>query len=258
MKFVYGSRLQSGFTLVEMAIVLLIVALLIGGGLTAVTAQIEQQKFKDTQKLLADAREALLGFAAANGRLPCPATAASNGVEAPAGGSTSAVPCTSPYGGFLPGVTLGMTGLDANGFVLDAWGGQTNRIRYAVTTAISPGANANAATSPNGIRTATLATYAPAPNLRVCTTSTGITATTCGAAQALTTTAVGVIFSLGPNGPRGVAGGADETANQNADQVFVWHTPVDVGGTNGEFDDLMTWIPAPMLFNRMLQAGTLP
>jgi prepilin-type N-terminal cleavage/methylation domain-containing protein len=249
---------QCGFTLVEMAVVLLIVALLVGSGLSVVSAQVEQQKYKDTQRILDDAREALLGFAAANGRLPCPATAASNGIEAPAGGSTAVTPCTSPYGGFLPGVTLGMTGLDGNGYVLDAWGGQTNRIRYAVTTAITPGANANAATSPNGIRTATILTYAPAPNLRVCTTSTGILATACGAAAALTTSAVAVIFSLGPNGPRGVAGGADETANQNADQVFVWHTPVAVGGTNGEFDDLMTWISAPLLFNRMLQANSLP
>ena len=242
-----------GFALIEMAMVLVIVALLAGSGLLTLRMQIEHQKVKDTQKVLDDAREALLGFAAANGRLPCPATAASNGIEAPAGGSTAVIPCTSPYGGFLPGVTLGMTGLDANGYVLDAWGGTTNRIRYAVTTA-----TANAATTPNGIRTATLATYGNAPNLRVCTTSTGITATTCGAAQALTTSAVAVIFSLGPNGTTGVAGGADETANQNADQVFVWHTPVAVGGANGEFDDLMTWIPAPLLFNRMLQAGSLP
>ncbi len=249
---------QRGFTLVEMAVVLLIVALLVGSGLSVVSAQIEQQKYKDTQRILDDAREALLGFAAANGRLPCPATAASNGIEAPAGGSTSLVPCTNPYGGFLPGVTLGMTGLDANGYVLDAWGGQLNRVRYAVTTAITPGANANAVTSPNGVRTATIATYAAAPNLRVCTTSTGVTPTTCGGAAALTNSAVAVIFSLGPNGPTGVAGGVDETANQNGDQVFVWHTPVAVGGTNGEFDDLMTWVPAPLLFNRMLQSGALP
>lgn len=245
-------RMSAGFSLVEMAIVLLIVAMLIGGGLSVVSAQIEQQKFKDTQKLLADARESLLGFVAANGRLPCPATAASNGSEAYVG-AIGASACTSAFGGFLPGVTLGMTGLDANGYLVDAWGGPTNRVRYAVTTA-----SGNAATNNAGIKGAGMAAFGAAANLRVCTTSTGVTATTCGTAQALTNSAVAVVFSLGPNGPRGAAGGADETANQNGDQVFVWHTPVDVGGTNGEFDDLMTWIPAPLLFNRMLQAGTLP
>ena len=80
---------QCGFTLVEMAVVLLIVALLVGSGLSVVSAQVEQQKYKDTQRILDDAREALLGFAAANGRLPCPATAASNGIEAPAGGGVA-------------------------------------------------------------------------------------------------------------------------------------------------------------------------
>ena len=247
-----------GFTLVEMAMVLLIVGLLLGGGLSVISTQIEQQKIKDTQKVLEDAREALIGFAAANGRLPCPASAASNGIESPAGGSTSVIPCSNPYNGFLPAATLGMSGLDANGYLLDGWQGSANRVRYAVTTAITPGANANAATSPNGIRTATLATYAVAPNLRVCGSATGITATTCGAAPALTTTAVAVFFSLGAKAKTGVAGGIDEAANQNADQVFVSHAPVDIGGTNGEFDDILTWIPSAILFNRMLQAGSLP
>lgn len=247
-----------GFTLVEMAMVLLIVALLLGGGLTVVSTQIEQQKFKDTQKILDDAREALIGFAAANGRLPCPASAASNGIESPPGGSTAAIPCTNPYNGFLPAATLGMPGLDANGYLLDAWQTPLNRVRYAVTTAITPGANANAATTPNGIRTATLATYAGAPNLRVCGSATGITATTCGAAPVLTTTAVAVVFSLSANASTGVAGGIDETANQNGDQVFVSHTPVAIGGANGEFDDMLTWIPPAILYNRMLQAGSLP
>lgn len=252
------SRRATGFTLIEMAMVLLIVALLLGGGLSVISAQIEQQKFKDTQKILDDAKEALIGFAAANGRLPCPASAASNGIESPAGGSTAVTPCTNPYNGFLPAATLGMSGLDANGYLLDGWQGQLNRVRYAVTTAITPGANANAATSPNGIRIATLATYAAAPNLRVCGSATGITATTCGAAPALTTTAVAVVFSPGANASTGVAGGLDEAANQNNDQVFVSHTPVAIGGTNGEFDDIVTWIPSAILFNRMLQAGSLP
>ena len=248
-----------GFTLIEMAMVLLIVALLLGGGLSVLSAQLEQQKYKDTQKLLEDAREALIGYAAANGRLPCPASAASNGIESPLGGSTAVVPCTNPYNGFLPAVTLGMPGVDANGYLVDAWQGPLNRIRYAVTTAITPGVNSNAATSPNGIRTATLATYGAAPNLRVCVSATNITATTCGTAAALTTSAVAVVFSLGANASTGVAVGFDEAANQNVvDQVFVYHTPVAVGGTNGEFDDLFTWIPAAVLYNRMLQAGSLP
>jgi prepilin-type N-terminal cleavage/methylation domain-containing protein len=244
-----ASRPNSGFSLIEMAIVLMIVALLLGSGLGVLSAQIEQQKFKDTQRTLDEAKEALLGFAAANGRLPCPASAASNGIESPAGGGV----CTNPYDGFLPAVTLGLPGVDANGYLIDGWQVATNRVRYAVTTV-----STNAATTLNGIRTATMATFGPLTDLHVCGTSTGITATTCGTATALTANAVAVIFSLGPNAKNGVAGGADETANQNGDRVFVSHTPVDVGGTNGEFDDMFTWIPPSILFNRMLQAGSLP
>ena len=68
----------AGFTLVEMAIVLLIVALAIGGGLSVFSAQVEVQKVKETQSALEDAKEALIGYAAshlaADSRpyLPCP------------------------------------------------------------------------------------------------------------------------------------------------------------------------------------------
>ena len=242
MKLSLLRRHNRGFTLVEMAIVLLIMGLLLGGGLSVLSVQIEQQKFKDTQKILEDAKDALVGFAIANGRLPCPATAASLGVESPAGGGV----CTNPYNGFLPAVTLGIPGADANGLLPDAWQTPANSIRYAVTTS-----NANAATVTNGIQTTTMATFeATAPlKLRVCASATGITATTCGAATALTNSAVAVIYSLGKN--TGSAG-PDEAANQNNDQVFVSHTPT------ATFDDQMTWIPSNILYNRMLQAGRLP
>jgi prepilin-type N-terminal cleavage/methylation domain-containing protein len=230
-----------GFTLIEMAMVLLIVALLLSGGMAVFSTQIEQQKFKDTQRILDDAREALIGFAAANDRLPCPAAPAATGTESPAGGV-----CTNPYNGFLPATTLGIPGVDANGYLLDGWGG---RVRYAVTTV-----GASAATTTNGLTLATV------PNLSVCGSATGITALTCVTAPVLTSTAVAIIFSLGANGSSGVAGGIDEAANQNADQVFVSHPPVAAGvaGTNGEFDDLFTWIPPAVLYNRLLQAGRLP
>jgi len=225
-----------------MAMVLLIVALLLGGGMSVFSTQIEQQKFKDTQKLLDDAREALIGFAAANDRLPCPAAPAATGTESPLGGGA----CSNAYNGFLPATTLGMPGVDANGYLLDGWGG---RVRYAVTTV-----SASATTTTNGLTLATV------PNLSVCGSATGITALACGTAPVLTSTAVAIIFSQGPDGLSGVAGGIDEAANQNNDQVFVSHPPIEPGvaGSNGEFDDLFTWIPSAVLYNRMLQAGRLP
>jgi type II secretory pathway pseudopilin PulG len=235
----------------EMAIVLLIVGLLLGGLLMPLQTQINNQRVAETQKYLDQIRDALLGYAAANGRLPCPATAAGGGVESPLGGGACApIP---PYNGFLPAVTLGLSPVDAAGYAVDAWG---NRIRYAVTTA-----NASAFTTAGSMRTTGIG--ALAPDLRVCASATGITATDCGpAANALTNNAVIVVYSLGRNAGTGGIG-LDEAANPNPnsannDQVFVSHPPALAGAANGEFDDIVTWLSPNTLYNRMLAAGALP
>ncbi|MGE5621423.1 MAG: type II secretion system protein, partial [Candidatus Bathyarchaeota archaeon] len=70
----------AGFTLVEVAIVLLIIGFVATAGLVAVQAQADTQQVRDNQRLLEDAREALIGFAAshpasdaeADPFLPCP------------------------------------------------------------------------------------------------------------------------------------------------------------------------------------------
>ena len=234
-----------GFTLIEVAIVFLIVSMLLGAGLTMFSAQMETQKVNDTQKELDEAREALLAFAAAYGRLPCPATALSNGVESPVGGGA----CTAPvYTGFLPAATLGLVGA-SNGYLLDPW---SNRIQYAVTTA-----NANAATTAGRIRTVTMATFGPQANLVICNTASGITVAACsGLLTTVTNNAVAVVFSRG-RAP-GAAAGIDEAANLNNDPVFVWHPPADVAAPNGEFAGMFTWISPPVLFNKMIQGGSLP
>lgn len=132
---------QSGFTLIELTIVLVIVALLIGGMLVPLSAQRDLQNTSDTQKQLSLISEALLGFAAAQNRMPCPATATSNGREsfctnaAGACGSEQFVVqahgrCTDFFNGFVPAATLGLSPTDEQGFAIDSWG---NRIRYAIT-----------------------------------------------------------------------------------------------------------------------------
>jgi len=229
------TRHTHGFTLLEMAVVLAIVALLLGSGLSLVSVQIEQQRIKDTQKTLGDAKEALIGYALINGRLPCPAAPATTGVENPAGGGA----CTNFNNGFLPAITLGLPGIDSNGYLTDAWG---NRIRYAVTAA-----NTNAATTTNGLKNLPMASFTP--NLYVCSTSAGTTPTTCGTATAYTATAVAVLTSTGKNPANA---NPDEAANQNANPVFVSRPQT------ATFDDQLTWLSSATLFNRMVQAGTLP
>ncbi|OGA50520.1 MAG: hypothetical protein A3G24_22215 [Betaproteobacteria bacterium RIFCSPLOWO2_12_FULL_62_13] len=252
-----------GFTLLELAIALFIITLVLGALLVPLTTQIAQRRISDTQKTLDDIKEALLGFAVSTTRLPCPASATSNGVES---FCTSATPnpcgaelltyqahgrCFAQYNGFVPGTTLGLAATDAQGYAIDAWG---TRIRYAVTASAS--ANVSIFTSTNGMRLTTLT--ALVPDLYVCASSTGVTATTCGTAQILTTSAPVVIFSLGLNANTGGGTSADEAANLNGDQVFVSRVRSDPGSTGGEFDDIVTWLSENVLYNRMVAAGQLP
>lgn len=229
------NRIQRGFSLVEMAIVLLIVGLLLGGGLSVLGAQADQQRIRDTQQLLSEAREALLGYAAshidASGRpyLPCPDTN-NDGLE---NRNVATGVCTARQGNF-PWATLGMG-------EADPWG---NRLRYDVTPAFS-----------NSLTGMTLTTLGDI-NIN----------NAAGASLAAAATVPAVILSHGKNGfgARNTAGGtnlaptgANEITNANPTTTVVSNQPVGAGGTGGEFDDLVVWLPTSVIFNRMIQAGRL-
>ena len=235
---------HSGFSLTELAIVLVIVSLLVGGLLIPFGAQNDARMVAETQKTLNDIREALVGYAAAHGRLPCPTTSAgTSGTEA-FSGTVGASACSNSYDGYVPGQTLGIGPTDTTGIPIDAWG---NKIRYAVTTA-----NTNAFTTTSGMKTIGIASLLP--DLHVCTTAAGISASACDTtAHTLTTEAVAILFSTGKN----TSTGTDEAANLNGDQVFVSHEPAPADGGN-EFDDVMIWLSPNILYNRMIAAGQLP
>lgn len=241
---------QAGFTLVEIAIVLLIVALLLRGLLATLSGQIDQRRVSETSKQLDEIKEALIGYAIVNGRLPCPATTSSNGTESPVSG----VNCTIFYNGYVPASTLGLAGTDSSGFAVDSWG---NRIRYAVTSwsSTSPAVN-NVFTTTNGMSTVGISNLSP--NLLVCSTATGITSSSCTTGTSLTTNGVpAVIYSTGKNGGYGGTG-IDESANLDGNRTFVSHTPAPSSDPNGAFDDLVVWLSPNTLLNRMVAAGKLP
>jgi prepilin-type N-terminal cleavage/methylation domain-containing protein len=243
---------QHGFTLLEVAIVLMIVGLLLGGLLVPLSAQMEQRNINDTQKSLAEIKEALIGYALTYGRLPCPAAPNTTGVESPVGGGA----CTNFYNGFVPATTLGLGGTDSAGYAVDAWG---NRIRYAVTSW-----NSNTFTKPNGMSTVGITNLQPT-SLDVCSSATGISSSSCGSVYWLTSSTMGVpavIFSTGKNGGQGSAG-TDEAVNLHNSpyanyQTFVSHLPTASGSANGYFDDIVIWISPNVLVNRMVSAGKLP
>ena len=117
---------QLGFSLIEMAVVLMIVGLLLAGLVPTLSGQMEQRQVNETRKQLEEINSALLGYAASQQppKLPCPAgpTIATN--LANAGISN----CNISSGrGVIPWVTLGIS-------ETDAWG---RRYTYSVASSVA-------------------------------------------------------------------------------------------------------------------------
>lgn len=272
---IFPPRLRRGFTLAELAIVLVIVSFLLGGTMAMVSAQTEQRYWTDTQSRLEAARDAILGYAIANGRLPCPANSTSAGAEVQVAGVCGAAGSAYDYYGgvvagvtygLMPAVTVGYQPVDSQGFAVDAWG---NRIRYAISRA-----NTAVGSPPDNFTNAiTLkasgVSVAPS-DLVVCASATGIAAGPPGSCNAATppnwvtagSTVVAILYSPGKNGRSPAALGADEAANENRaatnDAVFVSHTPAPTGAAGGEFDDQVLWISVGTLYAKLIAAGVLP
>jgi prepilin-type N-terminal cleavage/methylation domain-containing protein len=247
---------RHGFTLIEVMIAMLVLALLASAMAIPLATQLHAKRYEAARRQLEASADVLLGFAAAHGRLPCPATELTHGDEAFApGGDAANGECARFHDAFLPAAALGLAGLDAQGLLRDPWGEEHNRIRYAVA-----GTTVNGVSRPftrrNGLRLATLAGLAGADRfLVVCESAQGATATGCAsAAQQLARKAVFVVLSVGPNGGTDAQG--DEARNLDATAVFVAHEPTAPGPR--AFDDVVHWDGLPALAHRMLTAGQLP
>ncbi len=257
-------RHQNGFTLAELATVMVIIGLVLGGLLTALPAQIMSQQEAATKNQLNDVIEALTGYAIANKRLPCPALAP------PAGGAEATVNipgpppttgCTNNFTGYLPASTLGLSNLTTSGYLLDSWG---NPIRYAITP-LSGTAVANAFTTGGAVAFGgqsiqalnNALTGAPFPGLIVCsdTPRKGANSCTIGT-NLLTQNAVAIVWSDGPYAANDAASTDVTENNVTADKFFInheWREP-----TGNSYHQIMVWLPYSKLFGRMVQAGSLP
>lgn len=233
---------QQGFSLIEMAVVMVIVGTLLGGLLVSLSSTREINFRNDATDQIDEIMEALYGFAQANGRLPCPATVASAGAEDPLGGGN----CTQDYG-FIPSATLGISGaVDANGLMVDPW---LSPYRYNVSDVL-----ANAFTTAGGIRAAGFpALAATPPDLRVCTDA------ACGTVIANSLPVV--VVSLGANWAS--FSGADEVENSGEATVagFRHANNTDFASSTyieDVFDDTLSWMSSNILYTRMISAGQLP
>jgi type II secretory pathway pseudopilin PulG len=271
-------RSQLGFTLTEVAVSFLIIALLLGGAVMTLNAQIEQRNQDETQRRLNAAAEAVLAYAIVNRRLPCPArfvdaATHSAGQEsfctnatafpcaaAPANHTTVVQAhgnCSVYYSGYLPAASIGASTVDNLGFALDPWG---NRLRYVVarlntncTTA--PPANTRILTSQANLKTYGIGCL---PNdLDVCTTN------GCATRVVSQNTAAFIVYSTGKNGALGADAAArpNENENLNNDTLFVQRPPDPAtlpAAAGGEFDDVMLVVPVGQVYSRLVSAGVLP
>ena len=285
------TALQHGFTLIEIAIVLLIVTILLGYTVAMYPIQQELKQYRQLRSDMDQIVEHLIGYAQVNGRLPCPDTTGdvngagagtidgqedvddviinATGVAATDGLTDS---CKGFFG-FLPAGTLGMNGdIDANGRLLDPWG---QPYRYHVSdfdfnsVGGLGGADLDLTTgaaidlvSPDGVGEEGLSNVIP--DLVVCDDSDNSTAadTTCAAVSAndIITNAAAVVISSGKD--RGLVASniqdenRDDFNNGTNDFVYTFSTRSDAAGS--EYDDLVRWISPNLLYTKMIEAGQLP
>lgn len=248
-------RAATGFTLTELAVVVVVVGLLLGGLLLTLEAQQIARTTAETRQILQNAHDAVIGFAVRNGRLPCPATPGSNGAEVVLPSPPNPPGSCSNTKGFLPAATLGLGPTDAFSYLLDAWG---NRVRYAVTTTDS-----NAYTTAGKMREKAFNVGAT-DLLLICPSANASAAasqTACPSGGGIPTPAV--IFSTGKNGAGGPVS-FDEIENtddfflaSNSDTIFVTHELTTAEAASGVFDDVVIWVSPNILYHRMISAGAL-
>lgn len=264
-----------GFTFVELAVVIAIVGLLLGALLTPLATQQQLRKNKEAERELREIKEALIGYAVTNGRLPWPDTALSpTGVETVPAPLPLVVPPCNVCEGYLPWQTLGIA-------PTDPWGRLylyrvSPEFAFPVQTG-QPAGGVDQRFDLFDVGTIRINTRGDDP------------AVGGGGEQkediVLTNDAAAAVVSLGNNGAGGLlldggtiaqaAVGTDEYINTDVVSNPAPPTPhfyarrITQVGTSGcsdtgegapfcEFDDLVIWIPRVVLINRMVEAGRLP
>ncbi len=299
-----------GFTLLELALVLLVITVLLGGLAVPFTRQIETRRIAETNKAMATIQDALVGYAMSHscrcvyGNTPsggpysldttnstcnvttvCPSTSTTGqtlthpslpcpnwdgtGVEAT---RTSTGDCSPPppgniHVGFLPWVTLNVPETDAWGdrYAYDVYLPYANSMIGFSTT---PSSSLSSPPDPQNPQPGQLyvcnaaGCRLPAPN------------PISNPSPYLATQVPAVVISYGPDGLGAFnannnqwgmmpnpTGAADEYQNavyggSNNYRAYVSHPPTE--SSNGQFDDLVTWLSWPALVNRVCPAGGCP
>ncbi len=232
---------QYGFTLIEIALVLIILGILANAFLQPIGSRLDAAKRNETEQLLLQIEQAVIGFTVAHGRLPCPAPPDQLAVERSTCAGTDAQ-------GVVPAVTLGLPGhRNEHGAALDAW---NQPVRYVVSQADHDTAGQTG--SPDFTTSGDMQQVGMgelASDLQICAAPAG---SNCPTRSLLANQIPVLFFSTGR--PDKVS--PIEQENLDHDRVFVHRDYSQVDDQH--FDDLMHWIPENLLFFQLLQAGLLP
>lgn len=95
-----------GFTLIELAIVLVIMTILIGGLAMPLSAQIQARRIAETQKILEEAREAIIGYAMSSTTSSCTCTYTSNELDSSPPAHCEPSLCSDRFSGITGTATL--------------------------------------------------------------------------------------------------------------------------------------------------------
>jgi prepilin-type N-terminal cleavage/methylation domain-containing protein len=258
---------QSGFTLIEIAIVLLIVTILLGYTVAMFPVQQELKQYRRVQVEIDSVIEHLIAFAQVNGRLPCPDTSAdSDTVVNTVDGQEDrlGINACEAYFGFLPARTLGINGkYNAAGVLVDPW---DSGYGYAISN-FNAGSSGNSdidLVTPNGIRDEGI--FNVMPDLFICVDSdeAGSDLDCADAGSAGSAEVVGsngevaaVVISLGkdsniPATSTIQAENLDNFHDGKLDKVYIF-TP-----RRDDYDDVVRWISTNLLFSKMIEADQLP
>jgi prepilin-type N-terminal cleavage/methylation domain-containing protein len=214
---------NNGFTLVEIAIVILIFGLIIGGIMGPLKIQLDNIDRNETEKLIEDTKEVMIGFAIRNGRLPCPDTTGDGQENKPG------VNCANASG-TVPWATLGVSSQDA-------W---NKPLTYRVDTSFADSATGTGCPDDD----------VPGVSFELCSTG-NITVRASSVGAIVASGIPAIIVSHGKNWV--AAGDANEQENSDNDANFV-----DKNHINQGYDDFVGWVNINKLIAKMVSANKLP
>ena len=277
-------KINKGFTLIEIAIVLLIVSILIGYTVALAPKQQEVKQYKQAKQEMKHITDALYSFAQVNGYLPCPAlddaVNTSNGFECRnnlgvCDSVNAVVDSCGTWFGFVPAKTLGIDGkfteapvaglYAGSGLLLDPWG-EPYRYQVSDSDCEEVGGALNTCTAADGDGNADFVlsnemdlVLMPdlTPDLAVCAIdptagAAGVDADCTNAASRIINNSPAVISSRGKRNNAETSWSELENLDNSVnDRVFVSSSFSD------NYDDLVRWISPNILYSKMIESGQM-